>query len=356
MYFYHPFDLLMNISFTLLDWYKQNKRFLPWRETQDAYSIWVSEIILQQTRVAQGLSYYHRFMQAFPTVEKLAQASETEVLRIWQGLGYYSRARNMHKTAQQVMERHNGIFPCQYESLLTLPGIGPYTAAAIASFAQNKPYAVLDGNVYRVLSRLLGIDTPIDSTEGKKLFAALAQEHLHPTEPALYNQAIMDFGALQCTPTQPQCTICPFEEQCAAARNSMQSLLPLKKGKVAQHKRYFWYFVVWNQQYTYLQKRSQKDIWQGLYEPYLIEAPLTLSELEQVDLIQETQATITHISPVFKHVLSHQIIEARFVTLTIERENKTLQNMLKISDTELNKYPVSRLIEKYRKISTPPVF
>lgn len=355
MYFYPTFIPIMNISNTLLAWYNENKRFLPWRETQDAYRIWVSEIILQQTRVAQGLDYYQRFLNTFPTVAHLANACETEVLRVWQGLGYYSRARNMHKAAQTVMQTHQGVFPSKYTDLLSLPGIGPYTAAAIASFAQNQPYSVLDGNVFRVLARLLGIDTPIDSTLGKKLFAALAQEHLDPIQPALYNQAIMDFGALQCTPAAPQCSACPFCESCEAARTGTQHLLPVKKGKTAQRKRYFWYFVAYNGHFTYLQQRQQKDIWEGLYEPYLIEDTLNEEDLHTLPIVQETKAQIVHLSPVYKHVLSHQIIEARFVTLIIGQENETLQQMQKVSDTELPNYPVPRLIEKFRELNTPPL-
>ena len=339
----------MNISCTLLDWYSKNKRLLPWRETTDAYTIWVSEIILQQTRVAQGMDYFYRFTQAFPTVQHLAGASETEVLRLWQGLGYYSRARNMHKAAKMVVEQHNGLFPTEYNTLLSLPGIGAYTAAAIASFASNAPYAVVDGNVYRVLSRILGIDTPIDSTEGKKLFSTLAQEHLDKTEPAQYNQAMMDFGAIQCTPQSPRCEFCPFAEQCVAYRTHQTDILPIKSKKNAQRKRFFWYLDIWNDHYTYLQQRTQKDIWQGLYEPLLIEASLSEIELLQHPTVLALHGEIVHLSPVYKHVLSHQIIEARFVKIHIAQENALLKSMQKISDTELNHYPVSRLIDKYRK-------
>lgn len=337
----------MNISSLLLAWYEENKRPLPWRETTDAYTIWVSEIILQQTRVAQGMDYFYRFTQAFPTVTHLAAASETEVLRLWQGLGYYSRARNMHKTAKIVVEQYNGAFPTQYNTLLSLPGIGAYTAAAIASFSTNAAYAAVDGNVFRVLSRILGIDTPIDSTEGKKLFSQLAQEHLDKSSPALYNQAMMDFGAIQCTPQAPNCAHCPFAEQCTAYRTHQTDVLPIKNKKTAQRKRFFWYLDIWNGSYTYLQQRTQKDIWQGLYEPMLIEAPLTEMELLQHPTVQALKGEIVRISPVYKHVLSHQIIEARFVKINITQENALLKSMKKISDTEWRTYPVSRLIEKY---------
>lgn len=337
----------MNISTTLLDWYQQNKRLLPWRDTQNAYHIWVSEIILQQTRVAQGLDYYTQFLRTFPTVQALAAASETEVLRQWQGLGYYSRARNMHKAAKQVVAEHGGIFPTQYNSLLQLPGIGAYTAAAIASFATNAPYAVVDGNVYRVLSRLFGIDTPIDSTAGKKLFAALAQDQLDKHQPALYNQAMMDFGAIQCLPQNPHCTTCPLAEQCEANRQHLTHLLPVKTQKVAQRKRHFWYLDIRHNGHMYWQQRTQKDIWQGLYEPYLIEAPLTEATLLQHPTIKLLNGTITHISTAYKHVLSHQIIEAKFVQIRVEHPPTALPSLQKISDTEVSHYPVSRLVEKY---------
>lgn len=326
---------------------------LPWRETTNAYTIWVSEIILQQTRVAQGMAYFYRFTQAFPTVQHLAQATETEVLRLWQGLGYYSRARNMHKTAQIVAEQFGGVFPSDYPTLLSLPGIGAYTAAAIASFASNAPYAVVDGNVYRVLSRIYGIDTPIDGTEGKKLFASLAQEQLDKVVPALYNQAMMDFGAIQCTPQSPNCLTCPLAEQCEAYRTHQTDALPVKSKKTAKRKRCFWYLDIWNGSFTYLQQRTQKDIWKGLYEPYLIEAPLSETEILQHPAVRALNGEISHISVSFKHVLSHQIIDARFIKIHIAQENGLLKSMQKISDTELNQYPVSRLIERYRAKQAP---
>jgi A/G-specific adenine glycosylase len=338
----------MKISTTLLDWYNQNKRDLPWRNTTDAYAIWVSEIILQQTRVAQGIDYYRRFLEAFPTVTDLAQASQTDVLRLWQGLGYYSRARNMHKAAQIVASQHQGIFPTEYTQLLTLPGIGSYTAAAIASFASNAPHAVIDGNVYRVLSRLFGIETPIDSTEGKKLFAELAQDQLDKKNAAAYNQAIMDFGATHCTPASPACLICPFIEQCEAARNHKTDLLPVKLGKTKQRERHFWYFDIWKDNTTYLQQRTQKDIWQGLYQPYLIEENLPETEIANLPIVQKTKGQIVAISPVYKHVLSHQIILARFVRLHIENESELLQDFIKTTAQDIENYPVCRLISRYR--------
>lgn len=351
-YFYTTFNTyIMQINATLLNWYQQNKRLLPWRDTQDAYAIWVSEIILQQTRVAQGLEYYHRFLSTFPTVCDLASADETEVLRIWQGLGYYSRARNMHKAAKLVVSEYNGVFPTQYEQLLQLPGIGAYTAAAIASFSSNAPHAAVDGNVYRVLARIFGIDTPIDSTAGKKLFATLAQEQLDLQQPGTYNQAMMDFGALQCTPTHPNCPICPFAEACMAARTHTVEQLPVKTKKLQQRTRHFWYIDIHHNGNTYLQQRPAGDIWQGLYEPYLIEGEYNENTITSHPFFQEQPGTISYISPVFKHVLSHQIILAHFLRYEIQDDTLLPASLQKISGTAIEDYPVPQLIVRYRLLS-----
>jgi len=260
----------MNAIFakTIECWYEQNKRELPWRETRDPYHIWISEIILQQTRVAQGYDYYLRFIQRFPDVFSLAAAQEDEVLLLWQGLGYYSRARNLHKAAQQIAAI--GAFPTEYEDIRSLAGIGDYTAAAIASFAYDLPYAVLDGNVYRVLSRYLGIDTPIDTTRGKHDFTALAAEMLDRQHPALYNQAIMDFGAMVCTPAATSCPDCPLVETCCAARDGRVSDLPIKSKKTKVRDRYLIYIYVRAQGNVLLHRRSNNDIWAGMYEPLLL--------------------------------------------------------------------------------------
>ena len=220
-----------NFSGVLIHWYSENKRQLPWRETTDPYRIWISEIILQQTRVVQGLEYFNRFMERFPDVKALAEANEDEVMKYWQGLGYYSRARNLHAAAREIMARFGGKFPETYKEVLSLKGIGEYTAAAICSFAWRQPYAVVDGNVYRVLGRVFGVDTPIDSTAGKKEFAELAQAMLDPERPDLYNQAIMDFGAVQCTPKAPDCMYCPLRERCVAYVSGKVDELPVKAGK-----------------------------------------------------------------------------------------------------------------------------
>ena len=260
----------------LIGWYEENKRDLPWRDTKDPYRIWISEIILQQTRVAQGYDYFVRFMERFPDVFTLAEADEDEVMKHWQGLGYYSRARNLHAAARSMAS--SGGFPVTYEGVLALKGVGEYTAAAICSFAYDMPYAVVDGNVYRVLSRWLGIDTPIDSTSGKKEFAQAAQELMDKRRPALYNQAIMDFGALQCTPASPDCLFCPLADSCLALSQGRVDTLPVKQHKTKVTHRFFNYIYVRTGGYTFIRKRTGNDIWKNLYEPLLIETDTDFSE------------------------------------------------------------------------------
>jgi A/G-specific adenine glycosylase len=255
----------------LIEWFCQNKRDLPWRQTTEPYKIWLSEIILQQTQVAQGLPYYQKFLTEFPTVQDLAAASEQEVLNLWQGLGYYSRARNLHFTAKDIVQNYQGIFPKTYKELLKLKGVGEYTAAAIASFCHNEPVAVLDGNVFRVLSRLNGIDTPINTTEGKKIFKKLAHEALDVKQPAVYNQAIMEFGALHCTPANPKCATCPLSQNCLAYQTGLVDKLPVKLKKLKIKKRFLNYYLVEYQDSIILQKRKSKGIWQNLYQLPLIE-------------------------------------------------------------------------------------
>lgn len=258
----------MNIfSGTLLDWYAENKRDLPWRNTTDPYLIWISEIILQQTRVAQGYEYFLRFIKRFPDVASLAAASEDEVMKYWQGLGYYSRARNLHAAAKSM----KGTFPKNYAEVRALKGVGDYTAAAICSFAYDMPYAVVDGNVYRVLSRYFGIDIPIDSTEGKKTFTALAREMLDKSRPADYNQAIMDFGAVQCMPQSPNCLFCPLSGSCRALLEGKVQQLPVKQHRTKTTNRYFNYIYVRMGAHTLIHKRTENDIWKNLFELPLIE-------------------------------------------------------------------------------------
>lgn len=248
----------------IMEWYKENGRDLPWRNTKDPYRIWVSEIILQQTRVAQGYDYYCRFIRRFPDVNSLAEAGEDEVMKYWQGLGYYSRARNLHAAAREIAGK--GYFPDTYEEVRRLKGVGDYTAAAICSFAFGLPCAVVDGNVYRVLSRWMGIDMPVDSVKGKNYFRELAEELLVKEDPALYNQAIMDFGALQCTPSSPSCMFCPLSDSCVALQKGWVDRLPVKQHKTKVSERFFTYLFIISGDFTFIHKRTGDDIWKNLYE------------------------------------------------------------------------------------------
>ena len=343
-----------NFQILLSDWYSANKRDLPWRGINDPYKIWISEIILQQTRVNQGYDYYVRFIGRFPDVATLASAGEDEVLKYWQGLGYYSRARNLHKASKQIINTFGGIFPTDYHDVLSLSGVGDYTAAAICSLAYHQPYAVVDGNVYRVLSRLTGSATPIDTSTGKKEFAALAQQLLNTTHPDIHNQAMMDFGALQCTPVNPDCEICPLKEYCVAFNSGIVNMLPIKQGKTLVSNRYFNYFHIICDEYTYLHTREADDIWKNLYEFPLIEtdremdlAELSASAEFQLLFGNLTDFEIQKAYPTLKHVLSHRIIFARFYMVRIPSENERISTFLKIRTDELNRYAVSRLTERY---------
>ena len=343
-----------NFSRKLIDWYRENGRDLPWRRTKNPYLIWISEIILQQTRVAQGYDYYQRFVTRFPDVFALAAADEDEVMKYWQGLGYYSRARNLHAAARRMAEA--GGFPVTYAGVRALKGVGEYTAAAICSFAWKLPYAVVDGNVYRVLARIFGIDTPIDSNAGKKVFSGLAAELLDRRHPDLYNQAIMDFGAIQCTPKVPVCLYCPLRENCVALASGQVEKLPVKAGKSVVKPRYFNYLHIHCRGVNLLARREAKDIWQNLYEYPLIETgqETELEVLQQtpayLELMQEAgeiQILRSFIMP--KHVLSHRIIYARFYEIEVERFSPVMQRFLQVPEEELEQYAVSRLIALYRE-------
>ena len=326
----------MNFAATLLQWFKNNGRSLPWRETKDAYAIWLSEVILQQTRIVQGMSYWERFMAKWPTVNDLAATTENEVLKAWQGLGYYSRARNLHTAAQQVMEL--GGFPQTFKELKTLKGVGDYTAAAIASIAFGEPVAVVDGNVYRVLSRYYGIDTPIDSTEGKKGFQALAQSLLPINEPADYNEAIMDFGATQCTPNSPHCSACPLCETCVAFREQRINELPVKSKKVKQRERHFTYLYIEYEGKIAIHQRGAGDIWQGLWEFPQAEQ-LTSSE----DSAWKTEAQL--LQKGVKHILTHQILLADIYLWQPTRRPQLPSEFIWIEKQDLENYALPRLIE-----------
>lgn len=333
---------MKQISSPLLAWYQQNKRDLPWRHTKDPYKIWLCEIIMQQTRVEQGLAYYNRFIATFPSPRSLAAATEDQVLKLWQGLGYYSRARNLHAAAKSM----NGKFPKTYDGVRALKGVGDYTAAAICSIAYKMPYAVVDGNVYRVLSRVFDISTPIDSTEGKKQFAALAQALLDKKNPGDYNQALMDLGAVICTPQNPQCTACPLAAQCQAYKKGVQEKLPVKAQKTKISTRYFHYIYVAQGKSTWLHRRGPGDVWQNLYEIPLIETKddKISSPLLKKWFGDNQIRTITK-TPL-KHILSHQIIYARLYKVVLPPACKVPDGFIKIPVKKLPEYAVSRLVQK----------
>lgn len=354
-----PSEAVAPLAADLHDWYARNHRVLPWRGITDAYRIWISEIILQQTRVVQGYAYYNRFVSRFPDVRALAATDDDEVMKLWQGLGYYSRARNLLAAARQVVERFGGEFPTTYEAIRSLPGIGDYTAAAIASFAYGLPHAVVDGNVYRVLARIYGIDTPIDTTEGKKLFAALADELLDRKDPGGYNQAMMEFGALYCVPRSPQCGGCIFADRCMALATGRVEELPVKQGRTVVKPRYFNYFYVRHGDYTWVRRREGRDIWRNLYELPLIET----AEEASLDVLQQSeewarlfagagQVSVSAQVYACKHVLSHRVIHARFYVVETE-QLPPMEGYVRIAVEELGDYAVSRLTEGFlEKMST----
>jgi len=310
----------MIFSKTLISWYSNNKRELPWRQTINPYCIWLSEIILQQTQVAQGQPYYEAFLREFPTIFHLANAQESQVLKLWQGLGYYSRARNLHATAKYVVSELNGVFPNNYQELLKLKGVGDYTASAIASICFNEPTAVVDGNVYRVLSRYFGIDTPINSSKGSKEFKLLAQQLIDKNHPAEFNQAIMEFGAVQCKPQNPNCNICPFQDSCEALKNNQISELPVKIKAAKAKKKYFNFLVLLSEDNkTILEKRHGKGIWQNLYQFPLIETDKEVN-FETFNLLIKEYHLLKDITfqlslyneDVIIHKLSHQHLYTKF--------------------------------------------
>ena len=325
---------------TLLNWFRENGRDLPWRQTRDPYAIWLSEIILQQTQVKQGWDYWERFMRRWPKVEDLAVATEDEVLREWQGLGYYSRARNLHYAAKQIVAL--GHFPDTLEEIKALKGVGDYTAAAIGSIAFGLPVAVVDGNVYRVLARHFGIDTPINTTEGKKAFAALAQEQLLPAlnrkgqGAGLYNQAIMDFGAIQCTPQSPRCFQCPLWETCDATHTDRVNDLPVKLHKLTVKERHLSYLYIRCRGEVAIHRRGPGDIWQGLWEPYL----------EDEDNKPDLKGWYTILKRGVKHVLTHQVLMADFALLQTDERPQLPPDYIWVAEEDLDNYGVPRLVER----------
>ena len=319
-------------------WYAKNKRDLPWRNTTNPYYIWLSEVILQQTRVQQGMSYYYKFIERFPDIESMALAEEKEVLNLWQGLGYYSRARNMHKTARYVFEELGGIFPNRFDKLLELPGVGRYTASAIASFAYDLTHAVVDGNVYRVLSRYFNADEYIDTGAGQKLYQQLADELLDKSNPAQHNQAVMELGALVCTPKKPKCVDCPVHASCVSFAENTFHELPRKKGKVKVKSRTLNYFTFFQNDRVFLRKRGDKDIWANMFEFPLYEGDNV--PLELLDSVE--------FSKNINHKLTHQNLSVNFYKLKLaDYPHHVFENCFEVHIKELKNYPLPRVIEKY---------
>lgn len=336
----------------LLRWnLDHNSREMPWKGEKDPYKIWLSEIILQQTRVAQGLDYYHRFINEFPTIGHLAAATETKVFKLWEGLGYYTRCKNLIATAKYIHSELGGKFPDNYEAILALKGIGPYTAAAIGSFAFNLPYAVVDGNVFRVLSRYFGIAVPTDSTEGKKYFNALANDLLDKKQPGIYNQALMDFGAVICKPQLPLCTSCKLNKHCLAYLQGAVQQLPVKEKAIKKTTRWFYYLVVDFKGQVYVRKRPAGDIWENLYEFILIETSKAtgLEDLQTVkEILGENKFELEHISALNKQVLTHQTIYGQFIRVKINYA-LSINTYKRVDEKALHKLPFPKFIRNYLK-------
>ncbi|MPR33195.1 A/G-specific adenine glycosylase [Salmonirosea aquatica] len=347
-----------DFSRTLIRWYHRHHRDLPWRHTTDPYKIWLSEIILQQTRVVQGLPYYLRFVEQYPTVFDLARADEQEVLRLWQGLGYYSRARNMHRTARQVVDEYGGNFPPTYAQLLELKGIGQYTAAAIASFAFGEAVPAVDGNVYRVLARIFGIKTDILSSPAKKEFTAVARQLIPADDPATFNQAMIEFGAIQCQPVAPDCLLCPFNQHCYAFQHGAQARLPVKARKAKVRDRYLSYLVLEKNGRLAMRQRTAKDVWQGLYDFFLVESPEPIDEADEL-YAQETAAAdwlaagrVELPQKTYVHLLSHQKLHVRFWRIVLDEaadENELPEGFSFYQWSEIDDLPKPILIDTFIK-------
>jgi A/G-specific adenine glycosylase len=347
----------MNLSESLLSWYSQNKRPLPWRETRDPYKIWLSEVILQQTRVAQGMDYYHRFLVAFPDVQSLAAAAEQDVLKLWQGLGYYSRARNMHYTAKEVVENHKGIFPKSSAGLKKLKGIGDYTAAAIASICFDESTAVLDGNVARVISRIYAIHSPVDSNEGKKTITDLANSLLDTNHPGTFNQAVMELGALVCTPKSPACNTCPLAFACEALKRNQIESFPVKTPKKTPTIRHLNYLVISftrdNKEFILMRRRTGNDIWRNMYDFPCVETISASDESEVLNSCVKSELlggfpfVVTHVSGEYIHQLSHRRLLARFIRIELNGEPALPENITSVWKDHIAELPLPRLIDRY---------
>jgi len=342
-------------SFTeeIYTWYSINKRDLPWRKTSDPYKIWISEIILQQTRVAQGTDYYNRFVEEFPTVFDLASASEDRVLKLWQGLGYYTRARNLHFTAKFIVNNYNGTFPNDFKTILSLKGIGNYTASAIASIAFDLPRAAVDGNIYRVISRFFGISTPIDSEKGKNEIQKIATDLISEKNTGFHNQAFMEFGALQCTPKSPDCNSCPLKEGCYAANHQLTDQIPVKAKKIKQSTRYFYYYIIESKNSILLEKRTGKGIWKNLHQFPLHESEKELLDDEifslKIPIATKNKVNIKTVSATVKHILTHQTIYARFIHIETGNFDLNESDFIRVNKKDIYKFAVPKLLEQYLK-------
>ncbi len=343
-----------NFTAVLMKWHREhNTREMPWKGEKDPYKIWLSEVILQQTRVAQGWEYYNNFIKKYPTIGHLAKAKDQDVFKLWEGLGYYNRCKNLLFTAREIVAKRKSVFPDQYEDILALKGVGPYTAAAIASFAYNLPYAVVDGNVFRVLSRFFGIDEPIDSAKGKKIFTELAEKVLSKKEAGSYNQAIMDFGAMICKPFMPACGSCPLQKTCTAYREGSVNQLPVKGKSLQRKHRWFYYFLFELDGKVLVHQRTGKDIWQNLFEFYLLETAEMMQWNEQtvaVWLKEQaviTKAVVKDVSPVMVQQLTHQQIKGQFISIQLKSIPPFLQKHQWQAVNTLQKLPFPKFITAY---------
>jgi A/G-specific adenine glycosylase len=340
----------------LLKWNEKiNNRPMPWKGQKDPYKIWLSEIILQQTRVEQGWAYYEKFIHHFPSITQLAKAVDEKVFKLWEGLGYYSRCKNLLATARKITVQYKGRFPDTYDEIIQLKGVGPYTAAAIASFAYNLPHAVADGNVMRVLSRYFGIDEPIDSTSGKKLFQQVAKDCLPKNKAGIYNQSIMDFGAVVCKPQNPLCLKCPFKKKCSAYINELIGELPVKEKAIKKKERWFYFLVIKLNDKVYVRKRETKDVWQNLFEYAAVELPKEmgantfLKSKQFKNVMRNDKYEITTISKLYRQLLSHQTIYGRFITLQIKKPLNNLSGYYPVPVKEIKTLPFPRLINNWHE-------
>jgi A/G-specific adenine glycosylase len=345
-------SIIVDFTKKLLRWNKlSNTRLMPWKGEKDPYKIWLSEIILQQTRVEQGWAYYEKFINVFPTIHQLAKAPEKKIFKLWEGLGYYSRCRNLIQTAKKIVKDYNGKFPSSYDEIRKLKGIGPYTAAAISSFAFNLPYAVVDGNVERVLARYFGVITPVDTSAGKNFYTLLASALLNKNQPGIYNQAMMDFGAVICKPQNPLCTMCIQSKDCMAYNKGWISLLPVKAKTIVKKNRWFYYFIIeTNDGRVYLKKRIEEDIWKNLYEFVLWETGKLIPQQQipvsdfVVEFFKKQKFTITGISKIYKQHLTHQTIHGQFIYVLLQKPIPALKDYTLVKKSNLREYPFPKLI------------